>query len=322
MVRRDVGEEGPVLELRNVTRRFGDRLVLDDLSFAVPPGEVVGLLGPNGAGKTTAMRIIFGVVDADAGSVLYDGSPVRPDQRSSWGYMTQERGLYPDMRVRDQLVWFGRLHGLDKAEARRRAEDLLEQLALADRAGDRLDALSGGMQQRVQLAASIVHDPPVVVLDEPFAGLDPVAIDHLSRVVTERADRGQTVVFSSHQLDLVEDLCESIVMIDHGRIVMSGRVRDLKAASEERQLRVSVEGSPVAWLDDLAGVDLVESNAHGMRVRLAPQVDALEVLDAARAAGAVTDFGLEEPSLSQLFLRAVGPPAPDASTGGGSVVPS
>ncbi len=318
MVAAGGGKEGRVLELRHVTRRFGDRLVLDDLSFAVPPGEVVGLLGPNGAGKTTAMRIVFGVVDADAGEVRWDGRPVRAEQRSTWGYMTQERGLYPDMRVRHQLVYFGRLHGMTKAEAAARSEDLLDQLALADRAGDRLDALSGGMQQRVQLAAALIHDPPVVVLDEPFAGLDPVAIDHLSRVVSARADRGQTVVFSSHQLDLVEDLCESIVMIDHGRIVMAGRVRELKAASEERQLRLSVDVAPHAggdadpdgrapgWLAAVEGAEVVESNAAGMRVRLAPHVDALAVLDAARAAGTVTDFGLEEPSLSQLFLRAVG----------------
>jgi len=301
-----IGKGTRMLELQHISRRFGDRVVLDDLSFAVPPGEVVGLLGANGAGKTTAMRIVFGDPDPDAGEVRWDGAPVRADHRSTWGYMTQERGLYPDMRVRDQLVYFGRLHGLGRGEARRRCDDLLDQLHLADRADDRVDALSGGMQQRVQLAASLVHDPPVVVLDEPFAGLDPVAVDHLSRVVTERAERGQTVVFSSHQLDLVEDLCESIVMIDRGRIVMSGRVRDLKAASEERQLRLSIDGAPTGWADHIAGVEAVEADAAGTRLRLAPHADALAVLDRAREAGSVTAFALEEPSLSQLFLRAVG----------------
>jgi ABC-2 type transport system ATP-binding protein len=298
-----------MLQLRAVTRRFGDRTVLDDLSFDVPPGVVVGLLGPNGAGKTTAMRVVFGVVEPDAGDVLWNGRSVGPADRAGWGYMTQERGLYPDMRVRDQLVWFARLHGLDKVEANRRCQALLGSLDLADRAGDVVDALSGGMQQRVQLAAALIHDPPVVVLDEPFAGLDPVAVEHLSQVVSARAEAGQTVVFSSHQLDLVEDLCESIVMLHRGRLVMAGRVSDLKAASGERQLRVHVEvdGHPggQAWVEALPGVEVAEATPAGMRLRLGPGIDPLVVLDAARAAGSVLDFGLEQPSLSQLFLRAV-----------------
>ena len=298
-----------MLQLRAVTRRFGDRTVLDDLSFDVPPGVVVGLLGPNGAGKTTAMRVVFGVVEPDAGDVLWNGRSVGPTDRAGWGYMTQERGLYPDMRVRDQLVWFARLHGLDKVEANRRCQALLGSLDLADRAGDVVDALSGGMQQRVQLAAALIHDPPVVVLDEPFAGLDPVAVEHLSQVVSARAEAGQTVVFSSHQLDLVEDLCGSIVMLHRGRLVMAGRVSDLKAASGERQLRVHVEvdGHPrgQAWVEALPGVEVAEATPAGMRLRLGPGIDPLIVLDAARAVGSVLDFGLEQPSLSQLFLRAV-----------------
>ena len=166
--------------------------------------------------------------------------------------------------------------------------------------------------QRVQLAAALLHDPPVVVLDEPFAGLDPVAVEHLSRVVTTRAAAGHTVIFSSHQLDLVEDLCESIVMIDHGRIVLAGRVAELKAASGERQLRIRHDGGAVAgdgrppWLGSLPGVDLLDQGPGGVRLRLDASVDALAVLDAARAGGLVVDFGLEQPSLSQLFLRAAG----------------
>ncbi len=299
-----------MLQLCGLTVRFGPRTVLDDLSFDIPPGEVVGLLGPNGAGKTTAMRVVFGVVEPQAGEVRWNGRPAGDDDRATWGYMTQERGLYPDMRVSDQLVYLGRLHGLDKADARRRSHDLLGRLGLGDRSDDVVDKLSGGMQQRVQLAAALLHDPPVVVLDEPFAGLDPVAVEHLSEVVTTRAAAGHTVIFSSHQLDLVEDLCESIVMIDHGRVVLAGRVADLKAASNERQLRLRLDGSVgaarPAWLADLRGVDLLNAGPGGLRLRLDPTVDALAVLDAARSAGAVVDFGLEQPSLSQLFLAAVG----------------
>ena len=302
-----------MLQLCGLTVRFGSRTVLDDLSFDVPPGEVVGLLGPNGAGKTTAMRVVFGVVEPEAGEVYWNGRPAVAADRATWGYMTQERGLYPDMRVSDQLVYFARLHGLDKADALRGSHDLLGRLGLADRASDVVDKLSGGMQQRVQLAAALLHDPPVVVLDEPFAGLDPVATEHLSEVVTTRAAAGHTVIFSSHQLDLVEDLCESIVMIHQGRVVLAGRVAELRAASGERQLRLRLDGGAAgidhgrpSWLGDLSGVELLDAGPGGLRLRLDPGVDALAVLDAARAAGPVVDFGLEQPSLSQLFLRAAG----------------
>lgn len=302
-----------MLQLCGLTVRFGSRTVLDDLSLDVPSGEVVGLLGPNGAGKTTAMRVVFGVVEPEAGEVRWNGRPAAAADRATWGYMTQERGLYPDMRVSDQLVYFARLHGLDKADALRRSHDLLGRLGLADRARDVVDKLSGGMQQRVQLAAALLHDPPVVVLDEPFAGLDPVATEHLSEVVTTRAAAGHTVIFSSHQLDLVEDLCESIVMIHHGRVVLAGRVAELQAASGERQLRLRLDGGATgtdhgrpSWLGDLPGVELLDTGPGGLRLRLDPGVDALAVLDAARAAGPVVDFGLELPSLSQLFLRAAG----------------
>ena len=312
-----------MLQFCGVTVRFGDRTVLDELSFDVPPGKVVGLLGPNGAGKTTAMRTVFGVVEPDGGEVRWNGQPAKAADRAGWGYMTQERGLYPDMRVTDQLVYFARLHGLDKAEALRRSHDLLGRLALGDRADDVVDKLSGGMQQRVQLAAALLHDPPVVVLDEPFAGLDPVAVEHLSEVVTSRAAAGHTVVFSSHQLDLVEDLCESIVMIHHGRVVLAGRVAELKAASGERQLRLRHDGDgaiagddPPPWLDGISGVELLHHGTGGVRLRLAADVDALAVLDDARAAGPVVDFGLEQPPLSQLFLRAAGDADPFGDDGG------
>jgi ABC-2 type transport system ATP-binding protein len=192
-----------VLEIRGLTKRFGDRVALDGLTMTVPPGQVVGLLGPNGSGKTTAMRIVFGVIDADEGEVLYRGEPIRPAVRRRFGYMPEERGLYPDMRVRDQLVYFARLAGLSRERARERADALLERLGVADRAEEPVQALSLGNQQRVQLAAALVHEPEALVLDEPFSGLDPVAVAGLSEIVTEAAREGRLVLFSSHQLDLV-----------------------------------------------------------------------------------------------------------------------
>jgi ABC-2 type transport system ATP-binding protein len=296
-----------VLDLIGLTKRFGDRLALDDLTVSVPAGKVVGLLGPNGSGKTTAMRVVFGVIDADAGEVRYDGGPVGPAVRRRFGYMPEERGLYASMPVREQLVFFARLTGLDRATARVRADGLLERLGLADRADDPVERLSLGNQQRVQLATALVHDPEALVLDEPFSGLDPLAVAGLSEILQEAADAGRLVLFSSHQLDLVEDLCEAVAVIDAGRLVLSGQVADLKAASGNRLLRVDVEGTADGeWLRGVRGVAVSSSDAEGLRLALAPGVDPLEVLDAARSAGRVRDFGLDQPSLAELFLEAVG----------------
>jgi len=295
-----------VLQVRGVSHAFGDRAVLDDVRFDVVPGVLTGLLGPNGAGKTTLMRIMFDVIDPISGATWWQGHEVTPADRRRWGYMPQERGLYPAMPAGEQLVYFARLHGVDREHATRSAKDLLEELGLGDRWSDRPDKLSGGMQQRLQLAAALVHDPEVIVLDEPFAGLDPVAVEELSKTLLERVRAGRTVLLSSHQLDLVQDLCESIVMLDHGRIVLAGRVADLRASSGRRQLRLTIASADRQWLAALPEVTVVEDLADDLRLDLPPGTDPLAVLDAARAAGQVTDFGLELPTLSQLFMAAAG----------------
>ncbi len=296
-----------MLVIDGLCKSYGDRRALDDLNVEVPAGEVVGLLGPNGSGKTTAMRIVFGVIDADAGRVTYRGAPIGADVRRRFGYMPEERGLYPDMRVRDQLVYFGRLAGVPRARARERADALLERLGVSDRADEEVQKLSLGNQQRVQLAAALVHEPEALVLDEPFSGLDPLAVAGLSEIVQEAADAGRLVLFSSHQLDLVEGLCESVAVIDHGRQVMSGRVETLKAASGRRVLRVVVDGDEHArWAGAVEGVRVLSAGADGARLALDGETDPLAVLDRARAAGPVSDFGLEMPSLTELFMDAVG----------------
>jgi ABC-2 type transport system ATP-binding protein len=286
-------------------------VVLDDVDLEVPPGQVMGLLGPNGAGKTTLMRILFGVLEPEAGTVEWAGRPTTDDDRRAWGYMPQERGLYRDMRVLDLLVWFARLHGLDKAAGRRRSEHLLEQLGLADRARDEVRDLSGGMAQRVQLAAAMVHEPPLLVLDEPFSGLDPVAVEFLSNVIGDHVRAGRNLLFSSHQLDLVEDLCETITLLNHGRVVLHGGVRELKAASPDRYLRVDVAVDP-AWVDSTAA-SVTSTNASGSRLRLVPGADPGRVLDDVRRHATVTDFGVEAPSMSELFLEAAGEAPADAA---------
>jgi ABC-2 type transport system ATP-binding protein len=294
----------PVLSARGISQRFGERIALDGVDLEVPAGKVVGLLGPNGAGKTTLMRVIFGVLPPDSGTLEWRGRAVTDDDRRRWGYMPQERGLYRDMRVLDLLVWIARLHGLTRADGDRRARDLLEKLDLGGRERDKISSLSGGMAQRVQLAAAMVHGPDLLVLDEPFAGLDPVAVHYLSEVITEHTRAGKNLLFSSHQLDLVEDLCETITLVDHGRVVLHGELRELKADSPNRWLRVDVPVDP-SWID-ATHAQIRESDASGTRLRLEPGADPGFVLDQIRGHTAVTDFGVEAPSLSELFLEATG----------------
>ncbi|HET8988775.1 MAG TPA: ATP-binding cassette domain-containing protein [Humibacillus sp.] len=302
------------LAVREVSYAFGDRVALDGVSLDVTPGVLTGLLGPNGAGKTTLMRVMLGVLRPARGEVLFDGRPVGEEDRRRWGYMPQERGLYPGMPVGAQVVHFGRLHGLSRHEATSRARALLEELELGDRWADRTDKLSGGMQQRLQLATSLVHDPQVIVLDEPFSGLDPVAVASLSGTLRERARAGRTLLFSSHQLDLVQDLCEEIVMVDHGRTVLQGDVAQLRAASGRRQLRLHLQTHDRGWLRRFPEVTVISDEADDLRLDIPLGREPLEVLDAARTAGPVVDFGLELPTLSQLFLAAVEQPRERAGT--------
>jgi ABC-2 type transport system ATP-binding protein len=293
------------LELRDLTRRFGDVVALDDVSFAVEAGEMVGFVGPNGAGKTTAMRIALGVLEPDAGDVRWLGRSVDAQMRRRFGYMPEERGLYPKMRVLDQLVYLARLHGLEPEDAKAQAAAMVEALGVAERGKDRAESLSLGNQQRVQLAAALVHRPEVLVLDEPFSGLDPVGVDVLSEILRGQADTGVPVVFSSHQLDLVERLCESVVMIDRGRVVASGRIADLRAADPRRLVRVEVFGAGDEWLGGVRGVRVAEPLTDGGVVELQDGVSESDVLDAARAAGAVRHFSVVQPSLSEIFRRLV-----------------
>jgi len=294
-----------VLELIDLSRRFGDVVALDRVSFSVAEGEMVGFVGPNGAGKTTAMRITLGVLEPDGGGVRWRGRPVDATVRRRFGYMPEERGLYQKMRVLDQLAYFARLHGLARSDARAQALRTIEVLGVADRKGDRAETLSQGNQQRVQLAAALVHRPEVLVLDEPFSGLDPVGVDVLSGVLREQAAAGVPVVFSSHQLELVERLCESVVLIHRGRILAAGRIADLRAADARRLVRVEVAGAAASWYETLADVRVLDPLPQGAILELRGGARERDVLDAARAAGDVRHFSIVQPSLTEIFRRAV-----------------
>lgn len=299
-----VGDVAATLELRGLRKAFGDRVALDGLTLDVPPGEVVGLLGPNGSGKTTAMRAVFGVVDADEGTVTYGGAPLDDTRRRRFGYMPEERGLYPKMAVREQVAYFGRLFGLSRARALQRADGLLERLGLGDRVDDQLEALSLGNQQRVQAGGG-------AGARAGGAGAGRAVLRPGSggggRPVHHRARRGPRrlhgPVLQPPVLDLVEGICDSVRILHRGRLVLDGTVRELQRASGRRDLRVDVERHEA--LAGLPGVREVHDAHGGARLRLEPGVDPLSVLDAVRARTAVGDFGVELPSLSELFLSAV-----------------
>lgn len=296
-----------MLELRQVTRRYGDVVALDGVSFRVEQGRMQGLVGRNGAGKTTAMRIVLGLTEPDGGEVLLKGSAIDDAARRRIGYMPEERGLYPKMRVTDQLGFFGRLSGMAPADASAAAARWVERLGVADRAGDRVDELSLGNQQRVQLAAALVHGPDLLVLDEPFSGLDPVGVDVLSGVLQEEVARGAAVVFSSHQLELVEKLCHAVTILDRGRVVADGPIGELRRRRGGRRLEVVVRGAPAGWVAaaGLPGVTEVGSDGDQVVLQLADGADSHAVLDAARAAGRVEAFTPRTPTLTELFREVV-----------------
>ena len=297
---------GGLLELVGLRRTFGSLIALDDLSFTVPAGHVVGFLGPNGAGKTTTMRAIFGLSDLDAGTVRWNGAPVGQPERRRFGYMPEERGLYPGMLVGEQLEYLGRLHGMSGADAAAATGTWLERLDIAERAQSKVEALSHGNQQRVQLAAALLHAPELLVLDEPLAGLDPAGVEAIGQVLLDQAGAGCCVLFSSHQLDLVEDLCEQVTIIDHGRVVVSGTVDEL-ASSGPRRLVVRVEGDrAAAWARSLPGVTVSEVAAGAARLVLDDAVDIDSVLRAAMQAGRVTGFSFQRRRMSEVFREALG----------------
>ncbi len=240
-----------MLEAISLSRTFGRITAVDDVSLQVRPGRITGFVGANGAGKTTTMRMLMGVLAPSGGEVRWDGRPATAEDRRRFGYMPEERGLYPRMKISEQLTFFARLHGFSSADARSRAAELLEFFDLGDRAGDLLDTLSLGNQQRVQIAAALVHRPTALVLDEPFSGLDPVAVDTMADLLHAEAAE-LPVLFSSHQLDLVERLCDDLVVLSAGRVVASGSVEELRRGSTE-QYRVELEDD-AAWLRDLRGV--------------------------------------------------------------------
>ncbi|GAA4904901.1 ABC-2 type transport system ATP-binding protein [Actinomycetospora succinea] len=299
-----------MLEIDGISKRFGSTVALDGMSFTVRPGELYGFVGANGAGKTTTMRIALGVLAADAGEVRLGGRALDAASRRRIGYMPEERGLYPRMAVGTQLRYLAELRGRSAAQAREAADRWTERLGLTERRGDEVQRLSLGNQQRVQLAAALVAEPDVLVLDEPFSGLDPMAVDVMSEVLRERRDAGAPVVFSSHQLELVERLCDRVGIVRAGRLVAEGAVAELRDASAVEVL-VDAPQAPAGWADGVPGVARARAADGGTVLTLAdaPHTD-LEatlgaVLDAARRTGPVHEFRRRRPTLAEIYRDAV-----------------
>jgi ABC-2 type transport system ATP-binding protein len=296
----------PALTIESLSKSYGSVQALRDMSFEVRAGEIFGFVGSNGAGKSTTMRIILGVLAADSGRVGWDGRPVDLHVRQRIGYMPEERGLYPRMKVREHLVYLARLHGMDTAAARRSTEHWMEVLGIAERRDDEVLKLSLGNQQRVQLAAALVHGPDILVLDEPFSGLDPVAVDVMSQVLRDQADAGVPVMFSSHQLELVERLCDRVGIVRAGSAVAVGGIDELRSTPERRWV---VDGPPPeTWVPQVPAARLVASSEGRSTVEVADpglrDVDQ-ELLAAAMAAGPVREFARVRPSLVELYRHVV-----------------
>lgn len=298
-----------MLEFHKLHKAFGERKVLQGLTFTVRPGELFGFCGANGAGKTTAMRIALGVLQADSGEVRWQGRPVDAASRARFGYMPEERGLYAKMTPRDQLVHFAVLSGVVRTVARRRAEEWMERLGVVAGPKDALEKLSLGNQQKVQLVASLIHEPDVLVLDEPFSGLDPVAVDAMADALLDFSRRGVPVVFSSHQLDLVERLCDRVGIVRDGVLVAEGTVDELRDGADRGPLEVELSGAADGWtheLDGIDGVQVVGTQGRTVLLRVEEGVPAARILEVAGAAGEVERFGRQRPALADIFRESAG----------------
>ncbi|MBK7625484.1 MAG: ATP-binding cassette domain-containing protein [Kineosporiaceae bacterium] len=288
-----------MLQTIDLTRRFGDLTAVDQVSLDVPDGTLTGFVGANGAGKTTTMRLITGVLGSHAGQVLWQGRPITAADRRRFGYMPEERGLYPKQPVLDQLIYLGRLTGLSATAARSRAGALLERFGLADRTRERVEKLSLGNQQRVQIIAAVIASPVALILDEPFSGLDPVAVEQMADIVREHAANGLPVLFSSHQLDLMERLCDRVAIMSRGRLIIQGRVEDLRRTTTPRyRLALDVDAG---WVRDAPGVSTLDVDGSSALIELDDPEASRHLLREALSRGQIREFSPVVPSLTELY---------------------
>ncbi|WP_210603724.1 ABC transporter ATP-binding protein [Brevibacterium oceani] len=289
-----------MITLENINRSFGDKKVLHDLSFDIGDGRMTGFVGSNGSGKTTTMRILLGVLAADSGRITIDGSEITPAHRSAIGYMPEERGLYPKMPIIDQLVYLARFHGLTRQAAKKRGLELLDELDLKGEPTDTLEAVSLGNQQKVQIAAALIHDPEALVLDEPFSGLDPTAVERTLAVLTSFAASGAPVLFSSHQLDLVERLVDDVVIINDGRLIAAGTTDELRRERSSPEWTLQTDAD-MGWVREIPDITVIEFDGNWVRFAAPDSTTAEAVLRKALDVSSVSSFAPHIVPLNRLF---------------------
>jgi ABC-2 type transport system ATP-binding protein len=294
----------PVVELVGVTKAYENKVAVDNLSLSIDAGQMFGLLGPNGAGKTSSIRMMMGITIPDSGHISLFEKPFDRESLNRVGYLPEERGLYKKMKVLDQLVFFGQLHGLTAIEARNRATSWADRMEIADALHKKTEELSKGMQQKIQFIASLLHDPGLIVMDEPFSGLDPVNAVLVERTLLELKEQGKAILFSTHRMDQVEKLCDSICLVNNGRAVLAGKVREIKATYERNRVIVEFEGSS----DFLKSEEISEAkNFSGhAEIRIKEGGNAQKLLREAAAVATIYRFELVEPSLEEIFIQTVG----------------
>jgi ABC-2 type transport system ATP-binding protein len=294
----------PVVELAGVTKAYESKIAVNNLSLSIEAGQMFGLLGPNGAGKTSSIRMMMGITIPDSGSINLFEKPFERQSLERVGYLPEERGLYKKMKVLDQLIFIGQLHGLTVEEARKRASDWAKRMEIFESLPKKTEELSKGMQQKIQFIASLLHDPGLIVMDEPFSGLDPVNAVLVERTLLELKDQGKAILFSTHRMDQVEKLCDTICLIDNGRAVLAGKVREIKATYERNRVIMEFEGSS-AFLDS-AEIEEAKNYSGHVEIKLHPHGDAQKLLHEAAAMATIYRFELVEPSLEEIFIQTVG----------------
>ncbi len=296
------------LEVRDVSKSFGAFAAVRDVSFTAEQGQIFGFLGTNGAGKTTTMRIILDILRPDTGSVTWNGKPNTDVPRRLWGYLPEERGLYPKMVVEDQLLFLAQLYGASARDARRDLNAWLERFAIVENRRKRVEQLSKGNQQKIQFLAAVLHDPDILIMDEPFSGLDPVNAAQMIEAFGEMRQRGKTIIFSTHQMEQAEELCQAIAIIHRGQLVVQGDVRAVKRRTGRQVVRLALaEDAEIAWLDRLPGVTVTKRRPDFVEMDVQHGNDPETILRAAlEHGGRVTRFEIGEPSLNDIFLASVG----------------
>jgi ABC-2 type transport system ATP-binding protein len=293
------------IELNRVRKTYDQFVAVDDLSFCIPEGSVFGLLGPNGAGKTSSIRMMMGITIPDSGTIQVFGRPFERKALHRTGYLPEERGLYKKMKVLELLVFFGELHGLTAADARQRAVTWAERLEIANWLLKKVEELSKGMQQKIQFIATLLHDPEFVIMDEPFSGLDPVNVTLLKDVMLDLKKQGRTILFSTHRMDQVEKLCDAICLINHGKAVLNGNLKEIKSRYGKNNIQIEYEGDG-AFLQQNALVGAYNNYGNYVEVRLAPGADSQQLLRMVTERSRVNKFAVVEPSLEEIFIEVVG----------------